>query len=88
MIALHPTVYGTFTPEAQEARDRLKAWLDSLSPRQLSLLRAEFQHPEKPGVKPMTQKARAAIEAITGYSPARQAPTERPDWGLAIRALR
>lgn len=86
MFPLHPIIYGTHCPEAQAAQEKLKGWLDQLSPRQVSLLRSEFRHPERSLAKPMTRKAMAQIEALTGYCPGRKQVVEAPDWGLVIRA--
>lgn len=86
MIQLHSVVFGTLTPEAVVGQERLQQWLNDLSPRQISLLRSEFRHPERSATKPMIRKAQAAISNITGYTPGRQSLTESPSWGLAIRA--
>lgn len=86
MIALHPTIYGITNTDALQGQEKLKAWLNGLSPRQVSLLRSELHNPTKYVAKPMTKKAQATIEAITGFSPSRQSPVERPSWGLAIKA--
>lgn len=86
MFTLHPIIYGTPCPEAEAAQQKLQSWLNELSPRQVSLLRSEFRHPERSATKPMTRKAKAQIETLTGYCPGRKQVVEAPDWGLAIRA--
>ncbi|GAA5135270.1 hypothetical protein GCM10023213_08230 [Prosthecobacter algae] len=86
MKNLYPVIYGTECPEALEAQQRLAAWLQGLTPQQRSKLRKEFLEPEKVRTRTLSLKAQAEIEALTGFSLAVQPYTERPDWGLAIRA--
>ena len=85
MKNLYPVIYGTECPEALAAQARLDAWLQGLTPQQRSKLRKEFLEPEKVRTRTLSEKAQAQIEALTGFSLA-QPYTERPDWGLAIRA--
>ena len=86
MKSLFPIIYGTECPEALSAQERLDAWLKGLSPQQQSRLRKEFLEPDKVKTRTLSHRAQEEIEALTGFAPAVHSYTERPDWGLAIRA--
>jgi|GEM_PF-2718837 len=83
---LQPIIYGSSCPEALNAQQRLEAWLKGLTARERTQLRKEFLEPEKVKSRTLSQKARAQIEALVGVSFSDKPITERPDWGLAIRA--